>query len=159
MKLITIFLLALASLCAQTVPSEGSRTGDAGTTQDNSGAAHTLPSIVVSTTGSLPSSGCKAGELALVTGATLGQQIYENSGTGSCTWTQQANSGGTISTTGSPASPQLAKFSASTTITTATAADVAATLYAVGGGSANAQTAAYSPAITSLTNGLAVWWL
>ena len=60
---------------------------------DNSGAPHTLPSIVVANTGALPATGCAAGELAVVTGATLGQQIYENSGIGACVWTQQLNSG------------------------------------------------------------------
>lgn len=60
---------------------------------DFSALSHTLPIKVVASTGALPSSGCKAGELALVTGATLGQQLYENSGTGSCTWTQQTGGG------------------------------------------------------------------
>lgn len=57
-------------------------------------ATHTAPTITVSTVGGLPSTGCILGELAIVTGATLGQQLYENSGSGTCTWTQQLNSGG-----------------------------------------------------------------
>ena len=50
-----------------------------------SAATHTAPVIVKASTGALPASGCVAGELAIVTGATLGQQIYENSGVGACT--------------------------------------------------------------------------
>jgi hypothetical protein len=59
-----------------------------------SGATHTVPTIVAGTFSGLPTSGCGLGELAVVTGATLGQQIYENSGSGTCVWTQQLNSGG-----------------------------------------------------------------
>lgn len=59
-------------------------------TLDGSGAAHTLPSKVVATIGALPGT-CTAGELAIVTGATLGQQIYECS-TGNV-WTQQVTGG------------------------------------------------------------------
>ena len=55
---------------------------------------HTLPTATVATVGSLPSTGCTPGELAVVTGATAGQMIYENTGTGTCAWTQQLNSGG-----------------------------------------------------------------
>jgi hypothetical protein len=65
---------------------------------DASGSTHTLPTVVVASVGSLPSSGCTAGELAVVTGATIGQQIYENSTTGSCTWTQQSGGSGGAST-------------------------------------------------------------
>lgn len=61
--------------------------------QDASGAPHTLPAVVVATVGALPATGCSLGELAVVTGATLGQQLYENSGIGTCIWTQQLNSG------------------------------------------------------------------
>ena len=64
-------------------------------------AAHTLPAIVVANVPALPSTGCTAGELAIVSSATPGQQIYENSTTGSCTWTQQtASSGGNTTTYG-----------------------------------------------------------
>lgn len=56
---------------------------------DFSGAPHTITTKVVSSVPSLPSTGCTPGELAVVTGATLGQQIYQNSGSGACVWTQQ----------------------------------------------------------------------
>lgn len=92
MKLL-IAILALASL-APGQTTVGSQVAAPSSTKDNSGAAHTLPAIVVGSVGALPATGCKAGELAMVTAATLGQQIYENSGTGSCVWTQQLNSGG-----------------------------------------------------------------
>jgi len=62
-------------------------------TANFAGAVHTLPTIVVANVGALPASGCTPGELAVVTAATAGQQIYENSGTGTCTWTQQAGPG------------------------------------------------------------------
>lgn len=58
-----------------------------------SSSGHTLPAKVVANTGALPATGCTPGELAVVTGATLGQQIYQNSGSGACVWTQQLNSG------------------------------------------------------------------
>jgi hypothetical protein len=61
---------------------------------DFSPAAHVLPVPVVASTGALPSTGCKPGELAIVTSAALGEQIYENSGSGACVWTQQAGAGG-----------------------------------------------------------------
>jgi hypothetical protein len=60
---------------------------------DASGASHTLSFKVVANTGALPASGCAVGEMAVVTAATLGQQIYQNSGAGTCVWTQQVNTG------------------------------------------------------------------
>jgi hypothetical protein len=57
-------------------------------------ALHTVSTIVVSATGALPSTGCLNGELAIVTGATPGQQLYENSGAGTCVWTQQSGGSG-----------------------------------------------------------------
>ena len=63
---------------------------------DLSGAGHTATVKVVASVGALPSTGCTPGELAFVTAATLGQQVYTNSGSGSCVWTQMlAGSGGT----------------------------------------------------------------
>lgn len=59
-------------------------------TVNSSGATHTLPTIVVANTGALPAT-CTAGELAVVTGATLGQQLYQCSAGN--VWTQQLNSG------------------------------------------------------------------
>jgi hypothetical protein len=59
-------------------------------TQNFSSATHTLPTIVVASSGSLPGT-CTAGELAFVTGATAGQNIYECGSAN--TWTQQLNSG------------------------------------------------------------------
>jgi hypothetical protein len=71
--------------------TNASNTFTAGT-QDFSGASHTRPVIVAATTGALPGT-CAAGELAFVSGATAGQQIYECSAAN--TWTQQvAGSGG-----------------------------------------------------------------
>ena len=94
MKLI-LFALLSAACFAQTPKSNGSTTGAAGSTMDNSAAAHAVIPTVA-TVGSLPTTGCKPLELYGVTGATAGQQIYENSGTGACVWTQQLNSGGGV---------------------------------------------------------------
>ena len=60
-------------------------------TQDFSGAAHTLPLIVIGSSSSLPAA-CAVGELAFVSGAVAGQQIYECSAAN--VWTQQSGSGG-----------------------------------------------------------------
>ena len=72
------------------VATNSSNTFTAGT-QDLSGAAHTIPTIVVSATGNLPAT-CVAGELAFVKGAAAGQQIYECSAAN--VWTQQSGGGG-----------------------------------------------------------------
>ena len=86
--------------------TNASNTFTAGT-QDFSGAAHTKPVIVVASVGTLPAT-CSAGELAFVSGATAGQQIYECSATNQ--WTQQVAGCGevrlpssTLSRTGAPA--------------------------------------------------------
>jgi hypothetical protein len=60
---------------------------------DFHGATHTATMTVVANVGALPSTGCIVGELAIVTAATLGQQMYQNSGAGTCVWTQQLNTG------------------------------------------------------------------
>jgi hypothetical protein len=60
-------------------------------TQDFSGAAHTTPAIVVGAVGNLPTT-CAVGELAFVTSAAAGQQIYECSAAN--VWTQQSGGGG-----------------------------------------------------------------
>jgi hypothetical protein len=65
----------------------------AATKWDASAATHSLPIPVFASLGALPVTGCTPGELAINTAATLGQQLYENSGSGTCTWTQQLNSG------------------------------------------------------------------
>jgi hypothetical protein len=65
-------------------------TGAAGVV-DLSGEAHTRPAIVVATAGALPAT-CAVGELAFVSGATAGQQIYECSTAN--VWTQQTGGGG-----------------------------------------------------------------
>ena len=57
---------------------------------DFSSVVHTSPTIVVANVPSLPAT-CNAGELAVVTAATLGQQIYQCSAGN--VWTQQLNSG------------------------------------------------------------------
>lgn len=62
---------------------------------DFSGAAQTLPAAVYPTLGSFPSTGCKPGQLAINLSAGLGQQVYANSATGTCSWTQQAGVGST----------------------------------------------------------------
>jgi len=59
-------------------------------TQDFSKAAHTLPAVVANAVASLPSN-CTVGELAFVSAAAPGQQIYECSA--ASTWTQQAGGG------------------------------------------------------------------
>jgi len=82
-------ILSIPPTVVQTNQSNAYSTG----TQNFSAAVHTAPTIVVATVGVLPASGCVNGELAIVTGATPGQQIYENSTAGSCTWTQQLNTG------------------------------------------------------------------
>jgi hypothetical protein len=53
-------------------------------------ATHTLPALTVASAGSLPGT-CTAGELAFVTGATAGRNIYECGSTNN--WTQELNSG------------------------------------------------------------------
>lgn len=64
-------------------------------TQNFTGAAHTAVIITVANVAALPSTGCVVGELAyVVSGPTLGQNVYENSGSGSCIWTQQTGGGG-----------------------------------------------------------------
>lgn len=82
-------ILSLPSTVVQTNQSNAYTTG----TQNFAAAVHTAPTIVVANVGALPASGCVNGELAVVTAATVGQQIYENSTVGSCTWTQQLNTG------------------------------------------------------------------
>ena len=77
-------------------------------------------------------------------------------GTGTCATPAGA---GTVTTTGSPANGQLAKFSSASSVTTATAQDIAGITFAAGGGTAQAQTAAYSPALTALVAGTQVCWL
>jgi len=85
-----------ASQVTNAAATNSSNTFTAGT-QDFSGAAHTLPAIVTNTSGSLPAT-CTVGELAFVSGAAAGQQIYECSAAN--TWTQQGG-GGTGNGTGS----------------------------------------------------------
>lgn len=89
---------------------------------------------------------------------------------------------GTVTTTGSPASPNLSCFSAPTTITNCAnvsahqfrgnntgssaaeipsligANDVSPNVYAAGAGTAQAQTVTLTPAATALTSGLSVCW-
>ena len=71
------------------VATNTSNTFTAGT-QDFAGAAHTRPAIVLNSSANLPGT-CAVGELAFVSGALAGQQIYECSGPN--TWTQQVGSG------------------------------------------------------------------
>lgn len=93
------------------VYNDKSNTWTGSTSQSWAGVSHTLPMIVVANVPALPATGCTAGELAIVTAATPGQQMYQNSGTGACVWTQQLNSGtstgGGISVYSSPASVAL----------------------------------------------------
>lgn len=60
---------------------------------DFSGAVHTATMIVAANVAALPATGCTVGEVAIVIAATLGQQMYQNSGSGACVWTQQLNTG------------------------------------------------------------------
>lgn len=64
--------------------------GFSGNTFNNSAAAHTFPVIVASTSGGLPAT-CTVGEVAYVSGATAGQNLYFCNSTN--VWTQQLNSG------------------------------------------------------------------
>ena len=48
--------------------------------------AHTSPTYSVATSGSLPTTGCSVGEIAVVGPATSSPVFYVNSTTGSCTW-------------------------------------------------------------------------
>ncbi|MGD0045708.1 MAG: hypothetical protein ABSE42_01715 [Bryobacteraceae bacterium] len=78
-----------ASQVTNAAATNSSNTFTAGT-QDFSGAAHTSPAIVVSSSGNLPAA-CATGELAFVSGAAAGQQIYECSAAN--VWTQQSGGG------------------------------------------------------------------
>ncbi len=75
-----------ASQVTNAATTNSSNTFAAGT-QDFSGAAHTRPTIVVSSPGNLPAA-CAVGELAFVSGAAAGQQIYECSSAN--VWTEQS---------------------------------------------------------------------
>ncbi|MGB9458366.1 MAG: hypothetical protein WCB12_20125 [Bryobacteraceae bacterium] len=75
---------------ANAAATNSSNTFTAGT-QDFSGAAHTRPTIVVNSSGNLPAI-CAVGELAFVSGAVAGQQLYECSAPN--TWTQQSGGAG-----------------------------------------------------------------
>jgi hypothetical protein len=59
-------------------------------TANFSGAAHTIPWVVVSTSGGLPAT-CTPGEAGFVTGVTAGQNLYECGSTNN--WTQQSGAG------------------------------------------------------------------
>ena len=89
-------------------------------TVNAAGAAHTLPILVVATAASLPAT-CTAGELAFVTGATGGQNIYECQPANS--WNQQAVGGsgsltiGTTSISGGPVPGDLIQIGTGGVIT------------------------------------------
>ncbi len=108
---------------------------------DASGATHTLPFKVVANVGALPGT-CTQGELAFVTAATAGQQIYECSATN--TWTQQIN-------TGSSSGGGLITYSASSLTVTA-----GTYYFPIGGGGGSSGTETNvdvdSPAAATLTN-------
>ena len=65
----------------------------------------------------------------------------------------------TINGASVPASAHALGSNASSQLVPATATDLSATVYVAGGGNAQAQTATLAPAVTALTNGLAVCWL
>ena len=88
-----------ASQVANAVATNLSNTFTAGT-QDFSAAAHTRPMIVVASSGNLPAT-CVVGELAFVSGAAAGQQIYECSAAN--VWTQQGGGGGSTGGGSAPA--------------------------------------------------------
>ena len=110
--------LAKARLLTTVVYADQSNTWSAGT-QNFSSAAHTLPAVTVAASGSLPAM-CTAGEIAFVTGATAGQNIYECGSTN--TWTQQLNSGGGGSPISGATTNALVTAASSTTIQTPSAA-------------------------------------
>ena len=114
---------------------------------DNAGTSSTDCTLakltVVANVGALPTMNCNPGDLAIVNAAALGQQIYENSGSGACTWTQQAGAGG--------GSGGVSTYSN----TTQTFAAGTVFLPAGGGGAFNATEAAVqvgSPAAATITN-------
>lgn len=98
--------LSIPGTVVQTNQSNQYTTG----TQDFSGAVHTLPAIVVASSGSLPAT-CKAGEMGFDTGASAGSNIYGCSSTN--TWTAQT--GGVSSS-----AQKLVDASSNNEITTAT---------------------------------------
>lgn len=58
-----------------------------------------------------------------------------------------------------PASVHVVGTNGSSQVVASTAADISAIRYVAGGGTGNAQTATYSPALTSLSTGTSVCWL
>lgn len=88
-KTTIVLLLVVCAICLQSQTTVNGGRTTLGVI-DNSGATHTLAVKVVANVPALPAT-CTAGELAVVTGATLGQQIYQCSAGN--VWTQQLNSG------------------------------------------------------------------
>jgi hypothetical protein len=103
----------------------------------------------------VPSGACRVGQTAA--------EVYINSANGdhytcksadgnpsaSGTWALSGNSAagtGTVTTSGSPASPQLAKFSSGTAITTATATDVSTPQFCADAGSTDTYACSLVPA-------------
>jgi len=131
-------ILALPPTVVQTNQSNAYTTG----TQNFASAVHTIPTIVVALVGSLPSTGCTPGELAFVTSAALGEQVYENSGTGACVWTQQGGGpgGSVLSFSGDGA---LLTNSASTGAVTAALGNASANNFWAGPTSGGATTPGY----------------
>lgn len=88
-----------------------------------------------------------------VTGA-----IHCNDSGGNAT-TSGCPTSGTVTSSGSPAANNIAKFNTSTDIGPATATDMASPTYVAGAGTAQAQTANLTPVITQYTDGLRICWL
>jgi len=115
--------------------------------------------------GSTNGKGTDAGASCPSSGQVLGFWTQTGSGAGTysavidLTLCTGSSGSGTVTTSGSPANTQIAKFSSGTAITTATGADINTQWYVAGGGTAQHQTATYSPAIASLATGTQLCWL
>ena len=78
--------------------------------------AHTSPTYSVATSGSLPSSGCAIGEVAIVGPATATPSLYVNSTAGTCTWT--ALGSGTVTNSGTLTANAIVSGNGGVNITT-----------------------------------------
>src|SRR5580698_10751357 len=84
-----IFLALAVALSAQINPISVS-----GPEVDLSFSGTSYPAPVYSSSALLPAQCPKAGNMAIVSHVPFTSQIYINSGTGACIWTQQGGSGG-----------------------------------------------------------------
>ena len=83
------------------------------------------PWHIVATAASLPTSGCSPGKgVYFVLAATPGQQIYTNSGNGTCIWTPNGGGGGTGNISGSGTPGRIPVFTGTYTVGNATGAQI-----------------------------------